>query len=291
MLEPQARAPLLRGRLVAALALAADRVLHGVALVEDDHSVEIGAQPFDDLPDARKLFSALIGTQRSVGRKKDTFRQPDRRALPEARKRRDEQPLHAERRPIALRILDQLVGLADPDRATATLQPVVEQDAGDLPSLARAGAVAQEPAAAKANGILRIVARCRHDVKSRIDRPGAREKCRMRLAGIDDALDLGVRQNAVRDDIGWQMWSVGRLWRRDGSHGRRLHEFGRMRLRARDADRLQRVSFIKRIGDLAGIRGHPVDWLVGDFGRHEIDGRRDRRRRTLADVSADRSRR
>src|SRR6266850_5989640 len=64
-----------------------------------------------------------------------------------------------------------------------------------------------------------------------------------------------------------------------------------MRLRARDTDRLQCVSLIKRIGDLAGIRGDPVDWLVGDFGRHEIDGRRDRCWRTLADVSADRPRR
>ncbi len=69
VLEPQARTPLLRRRLVTPLALAANRVLHGVALVEDDHSVEIGAQPFDDLPDARKLFSALVGTQRSVGGK------------------------------------------------------------------------------------------------------------------------------------------------------------------------------------------------------------------------------
>ena len=69
VLKPQARAPLLRGRLVAALALAADRVLHGVGLVENDHSVEVGAQPFDDLPDARKLLAALVGAQRGVGRK------------------------------------------------------------------------------------------------------------------------------------------------------------------------------------------------------------------------------
>ena len=243
-----------------------------MALVENDHSVEIGAQPFDDLPDARKLLAALIGAQRSVGRKKDAFRQPDRRALPEARQRRDQQPLHAERRPVALRILDQLVGLADPDRAPATLEPVVEQDAGDLPSLAGAGAVAQKPAAAKADGIRRIVGRGRHDVESRIDRPGAGEKCRMRLAGIDDALELGVRQDAVRDDIGWQMWSIGRLWRRDGGHGCRLHELGRMRLRAGDADRLQCVSLIKRIGDLAGIRA-----ASSRLARRRLRSPRDRR--------------
>ena len=290
MLELEPRATLLRRCLVAPLALTADRVLHGVALVENDHSIEVGAQPFDDLTHARKLFAAFIGAQRSVGRKKDTFRQSDRHALAKARKRRNQQSLHAKRRPVALRILDQLIGLADPDRASATLQPVVEQDPRDLPSLARAGAIAQEPAATKTNGILSVVARGRHDVKSRIDRPGASEKCRMRFASINDALELGVRQDAVRHDIGRQMWSIGRLWRRDGGHGCRLHELGRMRLRTRDADRLQCVSLIKRIGDLAGIRGNPVDWLVGDFCRHEIDGRRDRCWQTLADVSADRSR-
>jgi hypothetical protein len=57
VLEAQARAALLRGGLVAALALAAGGVLHGVALVENDHSVEVGAQPFDDLADARNLLS------------------------------------------------------------------------------------------------------------------------------------------------------------------------------------------------------------------------------------------
>ena len=52
VLEPQARTPLLRGSLFAALALAANCVLHGVALVENDHSIETGAQPFDDLTHA-----------------------------------------------------------------------------------------------------------------------------------------------------------------------------------------------------------------------------------------------
>ena len=55
--------------LVAAFALATNRILHGVALVEDDHSVKIGAQPFDDLPHARKFLAALVGPQRGVGGK------------------------------------------------------------------------------------------------------------------------------------------------------------------------------------------------------------------------------
>jgi hypothetical protein len=67
VLEPEARASLLRRCLLAALALAADGVLHGVGFVEDDHSVEIGGQPFDDLPDARKLLAAFVGAQRGIG--------------------------------------------------------------------------------------------------------------------------------------------------------------------------------------------------------------------------------
>ena len=57
----KARAALLRGRLVTPLAFATKRVLHGVALVEDDHSVEVRAQPFDDLPDARNLLAPVVG--------------------------------------------------------------------------------------------------------------------------------------------------------------------------------------------------------------------------------------
>ena len=55
-------------------------------------------------------------------------------------------------------------------RAAAALQPVVEQDAGDLAALAGAGAVAQKPAAAEADGILGIVGRGRDDIEGLVDR-------------------------------------------------------------------------------------------------------------------------
>ncbi len=61
VLKPESRTALLRGGLVAAFSLAAGRVLHGMALVENDHPVEIGAQPFDDLPDPRNLLVARVG--------------------------------------------------------------------------------------------------------------------------------------------------------------------------------------------------------------------------------------
>ena len=61
VLKPESRTSLLRGGLVASLSLAASGVLHGMALVENDHPVEIGAQPFDDLPNPRNLLVARVG--------------------------------------------------------------------------------------------------------------------------------------------------------------------------------------------------------------------------------------
>src|SRR6516162_8776972 len=86
----------------------------------------------------------------------------------------------------------------------AALEPVVEQDAGHLPSLARAGAIPQKPAAAKANGILSIVTRSCNDVERRIDRPGPREKLRMRFASraidMDRCREWRVHQDNTRND-------------------------------------------------------------------------------------------
>src|SRR5208283_5204137 len=61
VLQAQARSSLLGGRLIAAFALAAGGVLHGVAFVEDDDSVEVAAQPIDDLADTRNLLLARVG--------------------------------------------------------------------------------------------------------------------------------------------------------------------------------------------------------------------------------------
>ena len=61
VLQAKPRTPLLGRRLLAAFGLLAGGVLHGVALVEHDHSVEIAAQPIDDLLHARNLFLARVG--------------------------------------------------------------------------------------------------------------------------------------------------------------------------------------------------------------------------------------
>ena len=159
MLQPQAGAALLRRRLVAALALAAAGVLQGVALVEHDDAIEVCAQPIDDLLHARNLGLAGVGAQRGVGGEQDAVVEPDRRSLREPRQRRDEQAFLAERRPVALGVLDQLVGFRHPHRLAAAFEPIVEQDAGDLAALAGPGAVAEKPAAAEPHRILRAIGR------------------------------------------------------------------------------------------------------------------------------------
>ena len=171
MLKPQARAALLRRRLVAALALLAGGVRHGVRLVEQDHAVEIRSQPVEDLLEPRAFAFAFGGAQGRVSGEQNAFGDADRRALAVARLRHDQELLLAERRPVALRVLDQLVGLGDPDGLAASAQPVVENDACGLPALAAAGAVAEEEALAELHGVFVAVFGERRDCR------GFRRRC------------------------------------------------------------------------------------------------------------------
>ena len=196
VLEPQTRPALLRGLLVAALALAPRRVLHGVALVEDDHAIEVGAEPVDDLLNPRALVAARFRAKRRIGREENALLETDRRSRPKAGERRHQEPLLAEGGPIALGVLDQLVGFADPNGAPATLQPVVENDPGDLTALAGASAVAEKPAAAKADGIFGRLRGGGEIVESVVDDPRALEMRGMSFAGIDHTLDLSVGEEA-----------------------------------------------------------------------------------------------
>jgi hypothetical protein len=114
-----------------------------------------------------------------------------------ARKRRDQEPLLPQRRPVALRVLDQFVGFGDPERPAPALEPVVKQDACDLTALAGAGAVAQHPATAETHRVLGAVRRGGDGVESRIDNPGSGEKAGMGFPGIDYAFELRVREKPV----------------------------------------------------------------------------------------------
>src|SRR3546814_19080974 len=98
----------------------------------------IMAEPFDDLLDPARLAVAALRAKRRIGGEQDAFGEPDRRALAEARERRDEEPFLPECGPIALRIFEQTIGHREPDGPPAPLEPVVEDNPRDLPQIGRA---------------------------------------------------------------------------------------------------------------------------------------------------------
>lgn len=133
--------------------------------------------------------------------------------MPETGERGDEQRLLLQCPPVALRVLQQLVGLRYPDRALAALEPVVEHNARNLATFASAGAVAEEPAFAEAHSIVAVV-RCGFDlVAGRIDGPMPCEMAGMSFARIDHRLELGIGEQAQFDQTSGEMWDVARPWK------------------------------------------------------------------------------
>ncbi len=90
------------------------------------------------------------------------------------------------------RWVEQLVGLGDPDCLAAVLEPVIEDDAGRLAALAGAGPIAEHEATAEADRVRGIVRRGGDEIAGLVHGPGPGEIFAMRLAGIDDRLELGV---------------------------------------------------------------------------------------------------
>lgn len=106
ILEAEAHQPLLRGLAPAAVAVAAGGVGHGVRLVEDDDAVEVFPQPGEDLVEARGHAVAAAASERGVGGEENAIVERDGGTLLVALQRRDQQLLHAQRRPVALRVLE-----------------------------------------------------------------------------------------------------------------------------------------------------------------------------------------
>jgi hypothetical protein len=109
-------------------------------------------QPVDDLVDAGFL-PAFVGAQRGIGGEKDALGQRDVAPLREARQRRDQQPLLPSADQSRCASSSSLSLFEIQSALRRPWQPVVEQDPGRLAALARAGAIAEEEAAAEADGV------------------------------------------------------------------------------------------------------------------------------------------
>ena len=253
VLQAQTRPALLRGHGIAPLTIAAGGIRHCMAFVEEDHPVEIRPEPVDDLVDAGFLGTPFFRAQRRIGGEENTLGQRDVAALCETRQRRHQQALLPERRPIALRIYQQLVAFRDPERLAAALAPVVEQDPSRLAALARAGAITEEETPAEADSISGVLRCCGYHVSGLIDGPRPRETRAMRLPRVDDGLELRVGQQAVAQDGRGQLGAVRGFRRCDRGHGRRLHKLGRVRCGVWDVDSLQTEGLVDLVGQPCGV--------------------------------------
>ena len=215
-----------------ARALRPRRVGHRVRLVEDDHAlpgvtlvlVLAVREPGHDLVEAGRLALTRGRTQRRIGGEQDSLRMGDVGPLAHLGQRDDVFLASSDGAPVAARVLQQLVGLREPQRPLPSPQPLVEDDGGDLPALAAAGAVSQHPAAPEADRIgqrlvgvdgfavvfedrcgVIVIAVCvhalhclRHEcLPAGADAVLGGEMALVRLAGEDDALELGVGQQAL----------------------------------------------------------------------------------------------
>src|SRR3546814_147665 len=165
-------------------------------LIEDDDAVEVAPQPVDDLSDPGALALALGRAQRGIGGEEDGIAQLNGGTLPVLRERDDVALGATEGGPVAHRVLDQLVGLGDPERPAPALEPVVEDDPGDLAALAGPGAVAQEPAAPEAHGAWRPGVDRAHRIERLVDRVVAGKETRMGLAQIEQGDRKSTRLNS-----------------------------------------------------------------------------------------------
>ena len=191
------------------------------------------------------LSPLRLGAQGGVGGEEDAFVEGDRRALAEARQRHDVGAVAADCGPVALGVLDQFVGFGDPQSAAAAFEPVVENDGGDLAALAGAGAVAEKPAAPEAYSAFGAFRGGRNNIVGLVYGVGPGEMAGMGFAGINDALELRVGEDAGGEESRRQIRPVGGAGRGNRGHRGRLHELGRVRPRVRDPDRLQRVAFVE----------------------------------------------
>ena len=269
-MQGETRHALLRRLLRASTALAASGgVGHGMGFVEDDHPVKVGAQPIYDLVQPRGPIPARRLPQGGVGRVEDAPVQPDRVRLLPRGLGRDVGGGPADGAPVAAGVLQQGVILRQPDRPMAALGQVVGDDAGDLSALATSSAVTEEEALTERHGARVIVLDQHHLVRRRAGDPRARQDLRVRLAGIDHRLHLGVGDQALAGDLLRQLRPVGRRRRRDRGHGSGFHERGGVGLHLREGDAAERVGLVE--ADVVAL-ARPGLGLIDDRRRGVQEG-------------------
>ena len=246
-------------------------------------SSEPPASQCDDLVEARLLPLPGRRAQRGIGGEEDALRLGNVGPLADLGQRDHILLAPADGGPVAARVLEQLVGLAEPERPLPSPEQLVEDDGGDLPALAAAGAVAQHPAAPEAhrvrqrlvvariivaavgmrmNGVTIVIAVITlavdavHGLPSCADAVERGEMALVGLAGEDDALELGIGQEPLGHDPRGQHGTVRGRRVRHGCHGAGLHQRGGMLDRTGETDGARPPGLV-RTGGVRVIGGFP----------------------------------
>ena len=109
-------------------------------------------QPFDDLFQSRQRALAGRRAKCRVGGEQNRLAMGNRCAAANLPQRDDIRLDAAERGPVPPGVFQQLVRSGQPQGPAVAPQPLIENDPGNLPTLAAAGAVAKHPAAPQAHG-------------------------------------------------------------------------------------------------------------------------------------------
>lgn len=168
----------------------------------------------------------------------------------------------AEGGPVALGIVDERGGEAEPDEAASAAEPAVEEQRGDLAAFAGAGAVPNHVSAPEAHGLGMGAGRDGLGfVPFFADDVFGVQVAGMGFGGENDLFELGVREDAARDGGGGERGTGrGDRWA-DGRHRGALDERGGVARDVVDADALRLP------GQEAGAGVGGADGGVGDFGR------------------------
>ena len=201
VLQPQPGTALLRGRLIAALALAAGGILPWRGS-RRTRSLRRSREPSQSTIcwTRETLSSRVVGPQRGVGGEKDALLEPDRRALAEARQRRDSRrsmPSADQSRWASSISLSDLRSTRRGGGPCSQLSRMMPATWRPLP--APVPSPKNQPRRNR-TAFVGIVGCGGDDIEGLVHRPGPGEMAAMRLAGIDDALELGVGQKALAED-------------------------------------------------------------------------------------------
>ena len=173
-----------------------------MGLIKSEDAIKVFTHPGEDLAEPRGAAFAR-GPQRGVGHKQDTVAHRDGVVRFPFGERLDVGGRAAKIGPVADGVLDERGGFGDPDRLSASSQPVHEDEPRAFAALAAPRAVPEEIAKAIGTCVWVIIG-ARQLGLVFIDREPPRQVTPMGIMRPDDGLELRLGEISLLDQPCWQ---------------------------------------------------------------------------------------